>query len=90
MLSQASDDLRKSLADNNVNLLSLDVSTSGDQQQEAAGFSAGFGPDGSQRGGMAPSRGLRGDSGSDDDALAAPLAETTLELPNGVLVDVLA
>ena len=35
MLTQASDDLRRQLADRNVNLLSLDVSTSSDQRQVA-------------------------------------------------------
>ena len=33
MLSSAGEDLRKSLEDANVNLLSLDVSTSGEQQR---------------------------------------------------------
>jgi hypothetical protein len=36
---------------------------------------------------MARSRGLDADA---DDAAAAPVAETTLLLPSGVLVDVLA
>jgi flagellar hook-length control protein FliK len=90
MLSQAGDDLRKQLADQNVNLLSLDVSTSGDQQQQgaAAQFADNLGPDNGFRGGSSRLRpvGLA----ADDDAAAPAPAESTLLLPTGVLVDVLA
>ena len=87
MLAQASDDLRRQLAERDVTLLSLDVSTSSDQRHEAAaGGADGFGdqlPPGRQRQPAAP------DSGEPTDAAPAP-AETTLVLPGGVLVDVLA
>ena len=44
MLSQASDDLRRQLEAHDVTLLSLDVSTSGDQRQQAsAGGADGYG-----------------------------------------------
>jgi flagellar hook-length control protein FliK len=90
MLSQAGDDLRRQLADQNVNLLSLDVSTSGDQQQGAAQFSADAGAgDGYRSGGS--SRASRTATDLDPDGALAPAAtETTLLLPTGVLVDVLA
>jgi Flagellar hook-length control protein FliK len=84
MLTQAGDDLRKQLADQNVNLLSLDVSTSGDQQQNPARFGADAGGDTGYRG----SSRLR-PVGLADVAAPAP-AESTLLLPTGVLVDVLA
>ena len=81
--------LRRQLADRNVNLLSLDVSTSNDQRQTPAGTGAGhdrgFGDAGS--GGTSPTgRPYDGDAQATE---AAP-AETTLVLPGGVLVDVLA
>jgi hypothetical protein len=87
MLSQAGDDLRKQLADQNVNLLSLDVSTSGDQQQNPAHFGADAGADNGFRGGSSRLRpvGLAGE----DTGAPAP-AESTLLLPTGVIVDVLA
>jgi hypothetical protein len=87
MLSQAGDDLRKQLADQNVNLLSLDVSTSGDQQQNPAQFGADAGAENGFRGGSSRLRpvGLAG-----DDTVAPAPAESTLLLPTGVIVDVLA
>ena len=47
MLASAGDDLRRQLEDKNVNLLSLDVSTSSEQAatQPAAAFTDGFGDD---------------------------------------------
>jgi flagellar hook-length control protein FliK len=90
MLSQAADDLRRSLESRDVNLLSLDVSTSSDQQrQPAAGAGAdGFPQNDRSRG---PQTANRNGSGADP-VLAEPpaAAETTLVLPNGVLCDVLA
>jgi flagellar hook-length control protein FliK len=89
MLSQAGDDLRKQLADQNVNLLSLDVSTSGDQQQQgAAQFGADAGADNGYRGSSSRLRPV-GLAATDGVAAPAP-AESTLLLPTGVLVDVLA
>jgi flagellar hook-length control protein FliK len=89
MLTQASDDLRRQLADRNVNLLSLDVSTSSDQRQASAGASAGNdGGFGEARSGGSSAT-SRSDDGDAQATEAAP-AETTLVLPGGVLVDVLA
>jgi hypothetical protein len=85
MLAQAADDLRRQLEARDVTLLSLDVSTSGDQRREgsaefgADGFGAGHSPDGP-----------RASSEAGGAVAASVAAETTLVLPNGVLVDVLA
>ena len=89
MLTQASDDLRRQLADRNVNLLSLDVSTSSDQRQASAGTGAGNdGSFGEARSGGTSANGR--DYDGDAQATEAAPAETTLVLPGGVLVDVLA
>jgi hypothetical protein len=87
MLSSASEDLRKSLEDRDVTLLSLDVSTSGDQgRDQPAEFSDAFGED--YRPGGWTSHRVSTDAG---DLMGSPAAaETTLVLPNGVTVDVLA
>jgi len=72
-----------------VNLLSLDVSTQSEQQQkqQQAAFGDEFGD--SQRFGFAGNR--RNGSSTDAGLTETPAgAETTLVLPNGVLVDVLA
>jgi flagellar hook-length control protein FliK len=91
MLSQAGDDLRRQLADQNVNLLSLDVSTSGEQQQGAAQFAADAGADHGYRSGSASRAGHRAaDAGDTAEAIAPAGNESTLLLPTGVLVDVLA
>jgi flagellar hook-length control protein FliK len=87
MLSSAGEDLRKSLEDRDVTLLSLDVSTSGDQgRDQPAEFTDAFG-EAYRPGGWTNHR-----VSTDADGLmdsSAP-AETTLVLPNGVTVDVLA
>ena len=67
-----------------MTLLSLDVSTSTGEDGRRAGFGAEAGGDGSP--GTAP----RGYGLSDDEQPAEVPAETTLVLPDGVLVDVLA
>ena len=88
MLSQAGDQLRQQLSDRDVNLLSLDVSTSSDQRNDQPGFSAdGFGDD--YRPGGYPSgfRGAREETVLMDTPDAA---DTVLVLPDGVHVDVLA
>jgi flagellar hook-length control protein FliK len=84
-LSQASDDLRRQLEARDVNLLSLDVSTSNGDDGRQAGFGADAGRDGSANGTPTRGYGLAGDEQPSE----AP-AETTLVLPDGVLVDVLA
>jgi hypothetical protein len=87
MLSSASEDLRRSLEDRDVTLLSLDVSTSGDQNRDAqAQFTDAFGED-YRPGGWTNHRVSTGEDGLMDSSAAA---ETTLVLPNGVTVDVLA
>jgi flagellar hook-length control protein FliK len=83
-LSQAGDDLRRQLEAKDVTLLSLDVSTSGDDRREA-----GFGGDATGGDPNRPNGGRSGSRVSAEPSSPAP-AETTLVLPEGVLVDVLA
>jgi flagellar hook-length control protein FliK len=84
LLAQAGDDLRRALEARDVTLISLEVSTSGDQQQRSArgewtdGDDAAFGGSG------------RSSSGDEADAEPAPTTQTVIELPGGLLVDVLA
>jgi flagellar hook-length control protein FliK len=88
MLVQASEDLRRQLSERDVTLLSLDVSTQSDQRHQAAagGGADGFGEQFRSGSQSASSRTHHGESA---DQVPAP-AETTLVLPGGVLVDVLA
>jgi flagellar hook-length control protein FliK len=90
LLSQAGDDLKRQLADSDVKLLSLDVSTTGDERRDApaGGAASGFGDrDDSGR----PSTPSRGELGSTATQTTDPEpAETTIALPGGLLVDVLA
>ena len=90
MLSQAADDLKRSLESRDVNLLSLDVSTSSDQQQfgqaQGGSFQDQFGENSSTN----LNRGLNRDGTPADAVVVDAPAESTLALPNGVLVDVLA
>lgn len=87
MLSSAGEDLRKSLEDKDVTLLSLDVSTSGDQgRDQPAEFTDAFG-EAYRPGGWTSHRVSTDDGGLMDSPTPA---ETTLVLPNGVTVDVLA
>ena len=81
VLQQAGADLRRALEAQGVNVLSLDISLAGDRGAPAGGFAGGEGRD-SRAGGDAG-------AGPDDDSLSTA-SETTLTLPNGVLVDVLA
>jgi flagellar hook-length control protein FliK len=79
-LQQAAGDLRRSLEQQGLNLLNLDIGGSGERSAGRAGADAG----GSARGDR---------EGSGDGSESAPAdtpTETTLQLPNGVLVDVLA
>lgn len=80
-LQHAANDLRKSLEEQGLNVLNLDVSQSGDQSAGRARSDAGELAGGRRDGGEAGS----GD-GSDDTSTTT----TTLRLPSGVLVDVLA
>ncbi len=89
MLQSAAADLRRDLEARDVNLLSLDVSTSSEQQQnpqaQAGAFADEFGD--SQTYGLGRRNRRNGDEGLTETTVPA---ETNLVLPNGVLVDVLA
>jgi flagellar hook-length control protein FliK len=86
LLAQASDDLRRALEARDVTLLSLEVSTSGDQKQQSA---RGEWSDGSDNDFFGPS-GRPGGDAAEGDAEPAPTTVSTIELPGGLLVDVLA
>jgi flagellar hook-length control protein FliK len=87
LLAQAGDDLRRALEARDVNLVSLEVSTSSDQQRESARgeWSDGDGDDAGRFGSSSRSTG-----GADGDAEPAPTTHSVIELPGGLLVDVLA
>jgi flagellar hook-length control protein FliK len=83
-LQQAAADLRQQLEGQGVNLLSLDIGHSAPDEGSAARAGAGFG-----EGGRGDSRG--GADGGDATATDAEVTvNSTLQLPDGVLVDVLA
>jgi flagellar hook-length control protein FliK len=82
VLRDGGDELRRQLASQGINLTHLDVGTTGQEQREAT-----FGNGGQQQ------RGTRGNSSEDptpDTQDPTTADETTIALPNGVLVDVLA
>jgi flagellar hook-length control protein FliK len=83
LLQQAAGELRRSLEDQGLQLLRLDVSVAEDHQAgHGAGAAGEERPRGRTEGGDA------GDAGPEDGPAAE--AETAVQLPNGVLVDVLA
>ena len=82
-LQHAANDLRKSLEEQGLNVLSLDVGSSGDER--AAGR-AGAGQTGSDSDSGSGRGGESAGPGADDTSTET----STLRLPNGVLVDVLA
>jgi flagellar hook-length control protein FliK len=84
-LQQAAGELRRHLEDQGVNLLSLDIGQSADDERSAGRAGAGFGENG-QAGDGARSGAADDANGSD----AEVTTNSTLRLPNGVLVDVLA
>jgi flagellar hook-length control protein FliK len=85
LLAQAGDDLRRALEARDVTLISLEVSTSGDQQHQSA---RGEWTDGDDAGlSSSPNRTARD---ADGDAEPVPTTQTVIELPGGLLVDVLA
>jgi flagellar hook-length control protein FliK len=88
LLQQAGDDLRRSLADSNVELLSLDVSTSDQERRDASAAGGGFEQfDETGRDGL----GRAHRAGESDTDHPIPTDQgTVIELPDGVLVDVLA
>jgi flagellar hook-length control protein FliK len=89
LLQTAAADLRRDLEARDVNLLSLDVSTQSEQQSNPQ---AQFGDEFGDAQGFGFAGGRRRNGSTDDAGLTetAASAETTLVLPNGVLVDVLA
>ena len=84
LLSQAAGELRRTLEQQGLNLVRIEVGTAG---SDAAG--TGTGAAGSdQRDGRRGPSGQAGDpAGAETDL---PIADRTIELPNGALVDVLA
>jgi hypothetical protein len=82
LLAQAADDLRRALEAREVTLISLDVSTTADDRQRHSAR-------GEWGGGDAVS-GRPAGPGADDDAEPAPISHSVIELPGGLLVDVLA
>jgi flagellar hook-length control protein FliK len=79
-LQQAASDLRRSLEQQGVTLLQLDIGQSGERSAGRSGADAGGQAGGDRDGSDAGSAGASEDSPT----------QTTLQLPNGVLVDVLA
>jgi flagellar hook-length control protein FliK len=79
VLRDGGDELRRQLASQGINLTQFDVGTAGSEQREAA-----FGNGGSERH-QRDTRAANPDNAPTDDP-----EETTITLPNGVLVDVLA
>ncbi|CAA9469278.1 MAG: hypothetical protein AVDCRST_MAG38-1147, partial [uncultured Solirubrobacteraceae bacterium] len=89
MLAQATEDLRRSLAGQDVELISIDVSTSAEQQRRDDLASSGFLADDRAADGRPLPR--RGDGApAVSPASPEPTTPTVLELPDGLLVDVLA
>jgi flagellar hook-length control protein FliK len=84
LLSQAAGELRRTLEQQGLNLVRIEVGTAG---SDAAG--TGTGAAGSDQ-----RNGRRGPNGNASDLAGAetdlPIADRTIELPNGALVDVLA
>jgi flagellar hook-length control protein FliK len=84
-LQAAAEDLRRALARQDVTLLSLEVSTSGGEQRDTQGARDGAPHAGAPRAGA----GARG-TGAVTTLDTHETAEAVIELPDGVLVDVLA
>jgi flagellar hook-length control protein FliK len=84
LLAQAGEDLRRSLEARDVTLISLEVSTSGEQRRDAPG-----GRDGAE-GFDGPTRASHGGGEPEEAAAAEVPTQTVIELPGGLLVDVLA
>ncbi len=85
LLAQAGEDLRRALEARDVTLISLEVSTSADQQQRQS--ARGEWSDALDDRLTSPGRSARD---ADGDAEPAPSTQTVIELPGGLLVDVLA
>jgi flagellar hook-length control protein FliK len=82
VLRHAGEELRRSLESQGINLVRFDVGTAGGQQERRSAF------------GQEPGSGSNGhtptDSMEETDVSSDTTQETTVQLPNGVLVDVLA
>jgi flagellar hook-length control protein FliK len=91
LLQQAGEELRRSLAASNVELLSLDVSTSDQERRDASAAAGGFEQfgDSGPRGRDGLGRPQRAGQ-TDTDLPISTDRGTVIELPDGVLVDVLA
>ena len=85
LLAQAGDDLRRALEARDVTLISLEVSTSGDERQQSARGEWTDGDDAAFASG-----GRAGTGDADGDAEPTPTSHSVIELPGGLLVDVLA
>jgi flagellar hook-length control protein FliK len=87
LLEQAAADLRRALERQDVTLLSLDVSTSGDQRagSSAAGAFGDLGENGRHH-----DSGFGGHAEAETDADGDVAVTATVRLPDGLLVDVLA
>ena len=85
LLAQAGDDLRRALEAREVTLISLEVSTTADHQQRQS--ARGEWSDLRDAG---PTSSNRTAGDAEDDAAPAPTNQTVIELPGGLLVDVLA
>jgi hypothetical protein len=84
LLQQAAGELRRSLEQQGLTIVQIDIATADD---DTAGNAAGNGAAGQERrdGGRRP-----GEPGGHTAELDAPVVDHTIELPNGALVDVLA
>jgi flagellar hook-length control protein FliK len=85
-LQQAAAELRRSLEQQGVNVLSLDIGQHAGDERAAGRAGGGFAGDGGNDG---RGQGAAGGSAAGDGA-DVTTTKTTLQLPNGVLVDVLA
>jgi flagellar hook-length control protein FliK len=87
MLAQHGDELRRALEARDVTLLSLEVSTTADHQQQQS--ARGEWTDGDDAGSATSSGRSTGDAEGDAEPTSSPI-HSTIELPGGLLVDVLA
>jgi hypothetical protein len=89
MLAQAGEELRRSLQERDVTLISLEVSTSAEDRRDAAPGGRP-GEDGDDPASSARTRDGDGDGEPVDPETASDPVHSVLELPGGLLVDVLA
>jgi hypothetical protein len=87
LLAQAGDDLRRALEARDVTLLSLEVTTTSEQQQQSA---RGEWSDGDGADPRSPGSDRSTDDADGDAEPDTPATQSVIELPGGLLVDVLA